>query len=114
MAFIFMKKLYRIKKNEEFSKIIKYKHSVACASFVVYFNNRNQDVSRVGISVSKKLGDAVERNRIKRQVREMVRDIIDFESYPKDLVIIVRLPYLNKDFSANKNDLEILIKKAII
>ena len=109
-----MKKVYRIKKNEEFSRIIKYKHSVACASFVLYFNDRNKDVARVGISVSKKLGDAVERNRIKRQVREMVKAIVDFDSYPKDLVIIVRIPYLKKDFSSNKNDLEILIKKAII
>ena len=109
-----MKKLYRIKKNEEFSKIIKYRHSVASAAFVLYFNDRKEDVARVGISVSKKLGNAVERNRIKRQVREMVRDIIDFDNCPKDLVIIVRLPYLDKDFSSNKNDLEILIKKAII
>ena len=109
-----MKKIYRIKKNEEFSKIIKYKHSIANAAFVIYFNDRNEDVARVGISVSKKLGDAVTRNRIKRQVREMVRNFIDFNSYPKDLVIIVRNNYLKNDFDTNKNDLEILIKKAII
>ena len=109
-----MKKIFRIKKNEEFSKIIKYKHSISNAAFVVYFNDRKQDAARVGISVSKKLGDAVKRNKIKRQVREMIRDIIDFESYSKDLVIIVRTGYLEKDFNTNKNDLEILIKKAII
>ena len=109
-----MRKIFRIKKNEEFSKIIRYKHSISSAAFVVYFNDRNMEVARVGISVSKKLGDAVKRNRIKRQVREMLRDIIDFESCPKDLIVIVRSQYLAKDFDSNKNDLEILIKKAII
>ena len=109
-----MKKRYRIKKNEEFAKIIQYKHRKSSAAFVVYFTDAKEDISRVGISVSKKLGDAVKRNKIKRQVREMVKDIVDFENCHKDLVIIVKPAYLDKDFYSNKNDLEILIKKAII
>ena len=44
----------------------------------------------------------------------MVRAIIDFETCPFDMIVIARKPYLEKDFTANKNDLEILIKKAII
>ena len=109
-----MKKQYRIKKNEEFAEILGKKHSLASASFVVYHEKRKEANARVGISVSKKLGDAVDRNLIKRQVREMARALIDFESYPEDLIIIVRKLYLEKAFSDNKNDLEIAIKKAII
>jgi ribonuclease P protein component len=109
-----MKKAYRIRKNEEFASIISKKHYRSSACFVMYYEQKKQDNARVGISVSKKLGNAVERNRIKRQVREMIRAIIDFENCPLDLIIIVRKPYLEKDFMANKNDLEILIKKAII
>ena len=109
-----MKKAFRIRKNEEFSEIIGQKHSVANPFFVLYFRNRKQDRARVGISVSKKLGNAVERNLIKRQVREMAKALLDFEKYPKDLIIIVRKPYLGRDFEHNKNDLEMLIKKAII
>ena len=109
-----MKKLYRVRKNEEFAAIISKKKSVANASFVVYACDRAKENARVGISVSKKLGNAVERNRIKRQVREMTRAIVDFENCPKDLIIIVRKPYLNRAFSQNKNDLEIALKKAII
>jgi ribonuclease P protein component len=109
-----MKKLYRVRKNEEFSQIISMKHSVANAFFVIYSLDRKQENARVGISVSKKLGNAVERNRIKRQVREMVRALVDFESCPKDMIIIVRKPYVNRAFSDNKNDLEIALKKAII
>jgi ribonuclease P protein component len=109
-----MQKQYRVRKNEEFSKIISEKHSVASAGFVVYFSDRKEEHARVGISVSKKLGDAVERNRIKRQVREMVKAVTDFETCGKDLIIIVRKPYLERPFSENKKDLETAIKKAII
>ena len=109
-----MKKAYRIRKNEEFAQIIAKKHSFASACFVLYFDQKKEDNARVGISVSKKLGDAVERNKIKRQVREMCYSLIDFDNCDKDLIVIVRKGYLNNDFSNNKNDLEILLKKAII
>ena len=109
-----MKKAFRVRKNEEFSRIISEKHSIASASFVMYHSDRKEDHARVGISVSKKLGDAVERNRIKRQVREMIRAVVDFDSFGKDLIIIVRKPYLNRSFSENKKELETAIKKAII
>ena len=109
-----MKKEYRVRKNEEFAQIISEKHSVSNSSFVVYYSDRKEDHARVGISVSKKLGGAVDRNRIKRQVREMVKALIGFEQCPKDLIIIVRKGYLEKAFSDNKNDLEKAIKKAII
>ena len=109
-----MKKAFRVRRNEEFSKIISKKHSVASAAFVVYHCDRQEDHARVGISVSKKMGNAVERNRIKRQLREMVRAILDFETCPKDLIIIVRKPYLERPFLQNKKDLETAIKKAII
>ncbi len=109
-----MKKAFRVRKNEEFARIISEKHSAACASFVVYHSSRKEDWSRVGISVSKKLGDAVERNKIKRQVREMIRSLEGFGEWPEDLIVIVRKPYLERSFQQNKKDLETTVKKAII
>ena len=109
-----MKKLYRIRKNEEFTRIIGERHSIASASFVLYHSNKAQDNARVGISVSKKLGDAVTRNRIKRQVREMVKIIVNFNVCSKDLIVIVRAPYLKNEYQDNLLDLEKLVKKAII
>lgn len=109
-----MKKSYRIRKNEEFTRIIGEKHSMASANFVLYTSNKIENNCRVGISVSKKLGDAVDRNRIKRQVREMARALINFEEYPKDIIIIVRNPYLKNTYQDNLLDLEKMLKKAII
>ena len=109
-----MKKKYRIRKNEEFASIISKKHSVACDSFVLYFDNKKEDYGRAGISVSKKMGDAVTRNKIKRQIRMMLLSSFDFDNSNIDLVLIARKRYLDKDFIANQTELEKLIKRAII
>ena len=57
-----MKKNFRVRKNEDFNKIISKKISLASSSFIIYKNQNDIDHGRVGISVSKKLGKAVARN----------------------------------------------------
>ena len=104
-----MQKEYRIKKNEEFQAIIKKRQSVANAKFVVYYR-KNDDHLKVGISVSKKLGNAVVRNKTKRQVRMMVSEVFD-KKQKKDYIIIVRNKYLLCSYEDNKKDLEYLYNK---
>lgn len=107
-----MKKEYRVKKNEDFSLIIKEKQSLANRSFIIYYRKNDYQHARVGISVSKKLGKAVVRNKIKRQVRMMVQQTIDFEkSY--DYIVIIRNKYLKLDFNSNLNELQYLYKKIL-
>ena len=88
----YVEKAYRIKKNSDFQTIYKKGKSVANRQFVVYtYNNNENEHFRLGISVSKKLGNAVTRNRIKRAIRENFKvhkeDII-----AKDIVVIARHP----------------------
>lgn len=99
-----MKKKYRITRNEEFQKIFSTGKYKACNGFVVYFLPAKFDYDRIGISAGKKMGNAVERNKVKRQVRMMIHDICDFKK-GIDSIIIVRPKYHNHDFAANKNDL---------
>ena len=73
--------------------------------FVCYFQKRKLDHARVGISVGKKLGNAVCRNKVKRQLRSIVDDIFTFEE-GYDLIIIVRPAYANKLFEENKNEMK--------
>ena len=104
-----MKKEYRIRKNEDFQTIIKNKNSVSSAKFVVYYK-KNTDHLRVGVSVSKKLGNAVVRNKTKRQVRMMIQSIFEKEKR-MDFIVIVRNKYLMSSYEENINDLKYLDNK---
>ena len=60
----------------------------------------------------KKLGKAVIRNKIKRQVRMIVQQTINFnDNY--DYIVIVRNKYLDLDFISNLNELKYLYKKIL-
>ncbi len=107
-----MKKTYRVKRNIDFQAIIKQKKSVASRQFVLYYAKNDFNHYRAGVSVSKKLGKAVERNKIKRQVREMIYEIFE-DQESSDYIVIVRNGYLNKSFDENKRDLAKLRKKVI-
>ena len=102
-----MKKELRIKKSEEFQQIIEKKQSDLNAKFVIYHQKKKENKSRVGISVGKKLGNAVIRNKTKRQVRIMVVDILNKE-YSFDAIIIVRFRYFKSNYQENFNDLKAL------
>ena len=105
-----MKKELRVRKNEEFQRIIGKKTSVVNKQFVLYYTKNDYDHMRVGLSVSKKLGKAVVRNKIKRQVRHMVRTTFD-QNKSYDYVIIVRKGFLNQTFEQNKAGLVKLVER---
>lgn len=109
-----MKKKNRVKKAEEFQEMIHRGKKQVNQSFVVYSSSKKEEEARIGISLSKKIGNAVHRNKIKRQVRMMLQDTIDFKKCPVDAVIIIRFNYNGLDFEANKKNLEKIMDKATI
>lgn len=108
-----MKKEFRVKNTREFASIMNYKKFYTCPSFVIYVKPRKEDHARVGISVGKKMGKAVIRNKIKRQVRSMVQDIYTFDEN-FDTIILIRVKYHEENYINNKKLLERLIKKVKI
>ena len=109
-----MKVKNRIKKAEEFQSMIKKGAKIVNQSFVIYYGQKDDDEARIGISVSKKLGNAVHRNLYKRQVRMMCHELIDFKNTNHDLVLIIRFNYSSLSYEKNKNNLEKLLIKAKI
>lgn len=109
-----MKKKNRIRKKEEFQKLIHSAKKNINPSFVIYFISKKDKEARIGISVPKKIGKAVKRNLYKRQVRMMLEKIINFTDYPYDIVIIIRFAYPNKSFEENQKLLERSLIKDII
>jgi ribonuclease P protein component len=63
----------RILKRSEFIALSKLGRRVQNNDFIAYFLPAQRDRSRLGVTVTKKVGQAVERNRIKRRVRECFR-----------------------------------------
>lgn len=105
-----MKKFLRVTRNEEFTKIIHQGHVCSNACFVMYYSNASKEYDRVGISVSKKLGNAPQRNKIKRQLRSMIDSSLNF-SDGHDYIVIVKRGFLANDYQENKKQLNSLFVK---
>ena len=105
-----MKVKYRVKTHEDFQEVIKEKKTVSNRIYVLYYKKNELNHSRVGISSSKKLGNAVTRNKIRRQIRMMAQQVINFDN-SIDYCIIVKKSYLEQTFEDNKKELSILLEK---
>ena len=105
-----IKKTDRVKKHEEFQEIIHSKNIEKNNAYIIYYRKNEEHTARVGISVSKKLGNAVVRNKTKRQVRHIVHNVLD-KNKNVDLVIIVRANYHKNIFSENQHLMDELLKK---
>ena len=104
-----IKKAFRVKKNTDFDAIFKAKNSFANRNFVVYQLNRQQPHYRVGLSVSKKLGNAVVRNQIKRRIRHILREKSK-NLVSVDFVLIARKGVENLDYQAVRKNLTHILK----
>ena len=80
-------------------------------SFFVSYRLANElGYSRFGISVPKKIGNAVVRNKIKRQVRSAIGQSTNFEE-SVDIVFIVRKTYEINNFAQIKSEIQKLLEK---
>lgn len=106
-----MKAINRIKANEEFVLTVRKGKTLKSPSYVVHFKKNELNICRIGLSVSKKLGNAVTRNRVKRQIRAMCNSLIDYSAYTFDIVIIVREQFLKESFESNKITLKNILSE---
>lgn len=108
-----MRKSYRVKKECEFQKVFHHGKSVANRQFVVYILTKTkQKHFRVGISVSKKLGNAVTRNRIKRMIRQSLTDLKLRLKTEVDFIVIARIPVSSMNYQEVKKCLIHVLKLA--
>lgn len=89
-----VKKFNSIKKNEDFKDVYKNGVSYANRHLVMYVLKKNDDnkiKNRIGISVSKKVGNSVVRHRLTRLIRESFRLNQSKYLFSADIVVIVRV-----------------------
>lgn len=107
-----MRKAYRVKKNSEFQSILRTGKSFANRELVIYYKPKvMQDHFKIGISVGKKIGNAVTRNRIKRLIRESFIQLEDQIIPDIDIIIIARKPTVHMNGNQMKRSITHLLKK---
>ncbi len=106
-----MSSLTKIKKNGDFRKIYNSRRSVADRNMVLYFLSNNKEISRFGFTVSKKIGNAVTRNRVRRLFGEVCR--LNKEKFPKgyDYILLARRDIVGLNFRQVEEGLLRLVKK---
>ncbi|NLH00346.1 MAG: ribonuclease P protein component [Clostridiales bacterium] len=80
-----------LKKNHEFRRLYEKGRSATTPLLVVYFRRTNREYNQVGITVGTKIGNAVCRNRIRRQIREIYRLNESKLQKGLDIVIVARM-----------------------
>ena len=99
-----MKKKYIVKESRNFEKIIKSGKCYKNKSFVIYSMENSLKYDKFGISVSKKLGNAVFRNKYKRKIRSIIDNYKKNYNNGKDYIIILRKGALEKSYQELSND----------
>ena len=99
-----------LKKNDDFRRVYGRKRSFANKYFVMYVSENGSDRNRLGISVSKKVGNSVVRHRITRLVRESYRLNEKRFNSGLDLVVVARSTAADIDYKAAESALLHLAK----
>ena len=88
-----MQKYITLKENTDFNRVYYRGKSSAKPQLVVYVLKNSLGVCRIGITTSKKIGNAVERNRSRRIIRAAFQSVIkeyDLEGKGYDFVFVAR------------------------
>ncbi len=101
----------RLRKDAEFKQVYKKGKSVANKTFVMYFLKNGMDFNRIGFSISKKVGNAVKRNRIRRLIKENLKDMDDLKQ-GYDIIFIARISSSDIDFYDTGKSIRYLCKKS--
>lgn len=107
-----MKKVNTIKKYREFKEILNKKKFLKNDLFCLYFRNNDYAYTRIGILVTKKNGNAVIRNKIKRQTRSIIDSLTNYD-VPIDLIVVINKKYDVNNFWKNKEQLASVFNKVL-
>ena len=90
LFFTLMKNTISLKNNIEFQHVYKTGKKYANKFLVMYVIGNNQSINRIGLSISKKVGNSVVRHHLARLLRESYRLHEEMFSSGLDIVIVVK------------------------
>ena len=95
-----MKRSVTIKENYEFRRLYSKGSSAVTPSLVMYCRKNGRGHNRLGVTVSTKLGKAVVRNRVRRQLREMYRLHLPEMKKGYDVILVGRVKAVHTPYAA--------------
>ena len=105
-----MKQSETLKKNEDFREIYRTGKSYANKYLIMYVKKNDMSMNRLGISVSKKVGNSVVRHRITRLIKESYRISEDSFLIGLDIIVVARVVAKGKNYSEIESALLHLMK----
>ena len=107
-----LKKINRLKKRYQFSYVYKYGEHVSGNYIVLYFTTSKTKTMKVGFAVTKKVGHAVVRNKIRRRLREIVKKQLPNLKQNYNIIVVAKDGITDFDFSYLESEFVGLLKKA--
>ena len=107
-----MRRDTRLTTGKEYGEVYSRGRSVANRELALYFLKQDSDVTRAGISISRRIGSAVVRNRIKRLIKEFFRKNEARITAGYDLVFIARHAAKGKSFHGVEKAFIDVLRKA--
>ena len=104
-------KFQSLKKNKEFQSVYRRGRSKVNRYFVMLYMKNNLPYNRIGISVSKKVGNSIVRHRVVRVVREIMRLHWEDVAQGYDIVIVARTAAKDSEYNKFESAIIQLLKK---
>lgn len=107
-----MKRKFRLTHSNDYKRVRHTGRTYAHPLSVIIVGEGQAENPRVGIQVSRALGGAVQRNRIKRQMREILTDALSEINKNCDIVVIPREPASRASFQELVTAVMVLLGRA--
>jgi ribonuclease P protein component len=107
-----VKRKFRLIKPADFKRVRRLGESYAHPLVVLIRHPNELEFSRIGVSAGRSVGNAVQRNQSKRQIREMIRPLIPSINPGWDIIILARRPIANAAHSEISSAVNVLLERA--